>query len=296
MNYNCKLFKSPENANGICGLGIFPYLDRLVMNKMILKLIRLYRHWQFRHYGWFGRYTDWAEAKQHCNGYDDAAILQKVIQATRQVKDRDDIFERDGRITEEPSRSWPMLAQLLRIAAMNGNSLKVLDVGGSLGSVYFQHRALLGHIANLRWCVVEQPHYVEAGKKEIGNDILRFYPDAHTMIAAEGQPDVLLLSCVLPYVEDPYLFLNTLMQLKIPVLIVDDTYFNPASGDRLTIQKVPPIYYEASYPAWFLDHEKVKATVREHYTIETEYRNEQCLYLYGEKVDYRGFVSRLKIT
>lgn len=263
------------------------------MNQLLLKLIRLYRHWQFRHYGWFGHYTSWAAARQQCKGYDDAAILEKVRASTLAVKDRTDLFERDGRISEHPSRSWPMLAQVLRVAAMHGNTLKVLDVGGSLGSVYFQHRALLSHIRPLRWCVVEQAHYVRTGNADIAIEELKFYPDPESMIGAEGMPDVLLLSCVLPYVESPYEFLDKMMQLKVPVMIVDDTYFNPAPGDRLTIQKVPPVYYEASYPAWFLDHEKVKALVSTRYMIETEYSNEQSLYLYGEKVEYRGFSARL---
>jgi len=112
------------------------------------------------------------------------------------------------------------------------------------------------------------------------------------VINERGTPDVRLISCVIPYIENPYALLEEIIAKKIPYLILDNTYFNPKQGDRLTIQKVPPIYYDASYPAWFLDYEKVKTLLSKKYEVLEEYENEQFLYFYGEKINYRGLLIR----
>jgi hypothetical protein len=62
----------------------------------------------------------------------------------------------------------------------------------------------------------------------------------------------------------------------------------------LTIQKVSPSIYEASYPAWFLNYEKVRSILKEKYTVQQEYMNESFLYLDGKKVQYRGVIFKLK--
>ena len=262
------------------------------MDTAVQWLKRTYLRMKYYRYGWKGNYPSWPAAVAASGGYSAPAILQKVQQAAVQVKNGIAVYEKDGVLYPAIGYSWPLLASLLHIAAVNGNRLSVLDVGGGLGSSYFQNRDWLQHLQQLEWSVVEQPDFVDAGKKEIAHNGLDFFRSVDEAIAGRGLPDVLLLSCVLPYLESPYLVMEDLMRRNFPYIIIDDTYFNNQAGDRLTVQHVPPFYYEASYPAWFLDYEKLKRLLEKAYVAVAAYRNEQILYLDGERIFYRGLLLK----
>ena len=260
---------------------------------MLLRFIQLYRHLTNLKFGWFGNYSNWEAAKAASGGYDAGNILKKVKESTLKVKNGQAVYERDGMLFDTIEYSWPLLANLLSIAIEKNNTLSVADFGGSLGTAFFQNRLFLQKLNKFSWSVIEQPQYVAAGRDEIAGDGLDFYYTIEEAIAAKGLPDVLVVSSVLPYLEDPYAIIKSLCDKKIPYIIVENTYFNDKPGNRLTVQKVPAIYYEASYPAWFLDYEQVKKCFLPHYTITTEYINEQALYFYGRRISYQGFVAKL---
>lgn len=264
------------------------------MSRFILALIQLYRRIIYRKYGWFGNFDNWQKAQQKCTGYDSPAILKKIRESTLKVKKGEAVYERDGLLSEKIEYSWPLLANLLWIASQKQNKLTLFDWGGSLGTSYFQNRKYLHHLNKLQWCVTEQKDFADIGKKEIADDKLRFYYSIDEAIEEQGAPDLLLISCVLPYLEKPHELLKNISGRNFPYIIIDNTYFNPEPGDRLTIQRVSPDYYEASYPAWFLDYDKIKEVLTEKYEILEEYTNEQFLYLDGKKINYRGFVAKLK--
>lgn len=262
-------------------------------NKPIFQqLLKLYRKLKSSRYGWHGNYNNWQEAQQRCTGYNAANILEKVKAATLAVKKGKAAFEKDSILFDSIDYSWPLLSMLQQIAINHNNTLSVIDFGGSLGSSYFQNRNYLSQLARLQWSVVEQKDFVTTGQQEIADVRLQFFYTIDEAIQSRGMHDVLLLSCVLPYLEDPYKFLVEAAEKKIPYIIIENTYFNPGKGDRLTVQKVPPVFYEASYPAWFLDYEKVKETLSHQYTLVQEYTNNEFIYLDGEKVLYKGFVMK----
>lgn len=264
------------------------------MDKLVQFIKRCYIRLKYHRYGWRGNYASWEQAKEKCNGYDAANILEKVKAATLQVKNGHAVYERDSMLFDTIEYSWPLLANLLWIAGKKNNQLAVLDFGGSLGSSYFQNRYYLQHLTTLKWSVVEQPSFAAAGKKEIANAQLDFFESVEAAVAARGPHDVVVLSCVLPYLEKPYELLATLAAREIPYIIVVDTYFNPVPGNRLTIQKVPPVYYEASYPAWFLDYNQVVTNLSVRYDLIASCKNEQILYLDGQLLPYKGFIMQLK--
>jgi len=261
---------------------------------MVHTLIRVYRRLRYPRYGWFGNYASWQEARQKATGYDAEAVLEKIRNATLKVKNGEAAWEQDGVIYPRVQHSWPLLAHLLWIAGQHNNRLSVLDFGGSLGSGFFQNRAWFRPPGDLQWSIVEQTHFVRAGQAAIAGDGLQFYYTIEEAIAARGMPQVFLMGCVLPYLEDPYAFLEKTMEHRFPYIIVDNTYFNSRTGDRLTLQKVPAYYYKASYPAWMLNYEKIKALLLTRYELVEEYTNETFLYFYGEKINYRGFAMKLR--
>lgn len=203
---------------------------------------------------------DWQEAKNLSTGYDKPEILEKVVRSVRKVKSGEAVFERDSALFTEKKYSWPLLTGLL-VASREGR-LHVIDFGGSLGSTYFQHRELLKHL-NLKWDVVEQPHFVKAGK-EFETEHLNF----KNTIEECGTADVTLVSSVLQYLEHPFEFLET---LTTPYIIIDRTTFVDSGKDFICVQRVAPKVFDASMPVHFFNWYDFKNRIPHTYEIISEF-------------------------
>jgi putative methyltransferase (TIGR04325 family) len=198
-----------------------------------------------------GNYQNWTSARADCVGYEDDAVIQKVYTAALKVKKGEAVYERDSVIFDEIQFSWPVISALLYTASHHANKLSVLDYGGALGSSYFQSRSFLSGINSLRWSIVEQPKFVELGKKDFEDETLRFYLSIEECMANET-PQVVLLSSVLQYLPDPHALLDQIVSLGCSTIVLDMTAMLPEGySDRLTIQHIPKEIYLASYPAWF---------------------------------------------
>lgn len=220
---------------------------------------------------WTGDYKSWEEAKRGTTGYDNKIILNKVKESLLKVKNNEAVFERDSMLFYDVKYSWPLLAGLMRAASENHNRLSVLDFGGSLGSSYFQNRAFLSSLDSMKWSVVEQVLFVDCGRKYFQNEQLRFYKDIDECISHE-KPNVLIASSVLPYLERPYDIVHSFIESEIPWIIIDRTPFVlNGRRDRLSVQKVPPSMYDASYPAWFLDKNKFLKNFEQKYSLIAEF-------------------------
>ena len=196
-----------------------------------------------------GDFSTWEEAAAKCSGYDSKHILAKVLDATLKVKRGQAAFERDSVLFDQIEYAWPVLAGLMWTAARNNGKLNVLDFGGALGSTYFQNRKFLQSLLELRWNVVEQAHYVDAGQAYIQDEQLRFYKTIEECLS-ENQPNVVLLSSVLQYLKSPIEVIQRLPSIGANSLIIDRTPFSTNDKDKLTIQRVPSSIYTASYPMW----------------------------------------------
>jgi putative methyltransferase (TIGR04325 family) len=203
-------------------------------------------------YGFFGNYETWEEAEAQCTGYDATNILEKVKDALLQVKTGKAIYERDSVVFDEIRYSWPLLSCLLRAASENENKLHILDFGGSLGSSFFQNKSFLPPLKEFSWNIVEQVHFVDCGKKYFQDDILHFYPDA-VRCMKEHKCNVLLLSSVIQYLKNPYEWIEQFKELDCAYVIIARTAFTSNTTDRITVQKVPPSIYEASYVCRFFN-------------------------------------------
>lgn len=206
-------------------------------------------------YGWFGNYSSWEDAKKDSEGYDSDLILEKVKNSLLKVKNGDAIYERDSVLFDKVEYSWPLLAAFLWIAMKNRGKLNLIDFGGSLGSTYFQNRSFLKDLSELHWNIVEQKKFVECGKRYFEDDHLKFYFNLEECIAKQV-PDAIILSSVLQYMESPYDLLSKIMELNVSYIIFDRTSFLEHGEDRITVQKVDPKIYDASYPAWFFGKDK----------------------------------------
>jgi putative methyltransferase (TIGR04325 family) len=107
----------------------------------------------------------------------------------------------------------------------------------------------LNSLSEIKWNVIEQAHYVDAGRKHIQDDRLRFYKTIDECVN-ENQPNVILISSVLQYMPNPGLTLEDLFQVKAAMVIFDRTIVNYGVCDSINIQYVPESIYAASYPCW----------------------------------------------
>jgi putative methyltransferase (TIGR04325 family) len=222
-------------------------IKKLLKNCLPIGVARLIQHYRADDVHFEGDYATWEAAACRCVGYDAALILTKVLDATLRVNRGEAAFERDSVVFDETEYSWPVTAGLMWAAAQSGGRLDVLDFGGALGSSYFQNTAFLSPLHSVRWSVIEQSHYVQAGRDHIQSDSLRFYPSIEECLT-ENTPSVVLLSSVMQYLPSVDDLIKQIDDTGARIVIIDRTPFTNGVIDRICIQKVPKRIYQASYP------------------------------------------------
>jgi putative methyltransferase (TIGR04325 family) len=259
-------------------------------------VINTLRWYSFK-YGWKGRYNSFDDAKAKCKGYDEDHILKRIIHTTNLVKTGDAVYERDGIIYDKAEVNHNLLNALLLISGRNNNKLTIIDFGGSLGTSYYQNISYLSHLTTLNWCIIEQPQFVEAGKRSFENEHVKFYYTLEECIAENPEPDMLLISSVLQYLPAPYELLKKAITYNIPYLMLDLVGYNDEDEDRMTIQYVPPVFYgvEASYPCLFFNRAKLEAQLSEAYNKLFDFISEsQKYYINFKPFRYEGSLWQLK--
>jgi putative methyltransferase (TIGR04325 family) len=239
-----------------------------------------------------GPFASWAEAAGRSTGYDSKQILERVLAATLEVKHGRAVFERDSVLFDEIQYAWPVTAGLMCAAARYDGRLRVLDFGGALGSSYFQNRSFLHGLKRVRWAIVEQPHFVQAGREHIQDDDLVFYPTIGECAANEN-PNVVLLSGVLQYLDRPYAILQELIECGAEFVIVDRTSFHDGRDDLVAMQTVPPAIYSASYPMWLLSRHDFMRSMSSQFDLVAESLSpEGYISLRDSTFSFNGFIFR----
>ena len=107
----------------------------------------------------------------------------------------------------------------------------------------------------MRWRVIEQPRFVEVGRRLFADDErLRFHPNFDSCPTVDGE--TLLLSSVLQYLEQPYAIVAAAAR-RCRYLLLDLTPVHDGPNDHLTVQTVPPSIYPARYPCWLFSEAKL---------------------------------------
>lgn len=244
-------------------------------------------------YGWFGNYASWQEAEKEATGYDSEIILGKVRDALRKVKRGEAAFERDSVVFLRPDSDPNVLKCLDKIAAANTSKLNVADFGGSLGSTYFQYKTELRATIE-KWTVIEQRHFVEAGKAEFADGVLDFQPTLKEALRV-AHPQALLLFSVLPYIEDPFMLIEEILSYDFGYILVDRTPFIASGAHRITLQVVPESIYKASYPAWFFNEAQFLAAFAAKYEVIHRFSSKFAgpyTLSDGTRAEWKGFLLK----
>jgi len=251
--------------------------------------INILHRYKNRKYGWFGDYATWEEAKKASTGYDSDAILQKVRMSLLKVKNGEAVYERDSVIFEEIQYSWPLLSGLLLAASSSNGNLRVLDFGGSLGSTYYQNKKFLDRLNSVSWSIVEQKHFVDIGKIDFEDDRLKFYYDV-TECVKEQKPNVLILSSVLQYIEEPYLLIKYFLTFEFDTIIIDRTVFGNQNFSTISVQHIPNnIYNKTSIPSHLLSLTTLYSLINHKYDLIEEWSSYQT-----NQLSEKGSIWKIK--
>lgn len=234
-------------------------------------MIRLAKHY-LRYGGRFERsYASWEDAKARADGYEQTNIVDQAFDAALATKNNGNVFERDGQIVDHADVPYPLIAVLLRAALKNNGEVRVLDFGGAFGTSYFQCRPWLQELKHIRWCVVEQAHYVQKAKEGIADDVLSFADSIETAYE-QGEYDVVLCSGVLQYVASPEQIFQALLKHKPPFVVIDRTPVTAKAQDSIAVQKqssagLPP----SSYPVRLFAEQSLHFPLQQGYKIESQF-------------------------
>jgi len=219
-------------------------------------------------YGIMGNFSSWEDAenylKAHGEGdYSKPEIAEQVLQSIQAVRRGKAVFERDGVLFDKADYNYPILATLFRTilrCRLDKDKVNVLDFGGSLGSTFFQNREYLSDLMPFEWHICEQPLFVEIGKEEIPE--IKFHKNIKDYVDEGYSCDILLLSGVIQYFDNPRQWLADLLEYPFKYVIIDRAFFNTEPKDRLGIQYVPPSIYDACYPVWLLNKEDICTQIK----------------------------------
>jgi len=242
-------------------------------------------------YGWTGNYQTWQDAQKKCTGYDAEHIVETVKQSTLAVVNGKAAYERDSMLFYSSDFMYPILSGLMWIAAKNQGQLNIIDFGGSLGSTYHQHQRFFADLNQVSWNIVEQSGFVTIGNESFANKQLHFYHSIDECIQNQ-KIDAIILSGVLQYIEQPYELLEYIFSKKFNYILFDRTPYI-SGNDRITIQKVHPTIYKASYPCWFFNEQKFKDFFNSEYQLVTEFN---ALDQANIPSKFKGFIFKRKNT
>ena len=199
-----------------------------------------------------GNYKSWKEALKFSNGYNDNRILEKTIKSVEIVLSKKAKFERDSFLFYKESYDETLLLIFKKIKKKI-KKIYLCDFGGSLGSLYFQHRTLF-RSNTIEWNILEQKHFVKYAKEKIKIKNLNFFDNFDFLL--NKKINVVLFSSSLQYLKNPYQTLDKIIKKKIQNIIIHRSPFTQTT-EIIKIQHVPKHIYDASYPIRILNINKI---------------------------------------
>lgn len=170
---------------------------------------------------------------------------------------------------------------------------RILDIGGSLGSTYFQNRKYLADVIKLEYVIAEQDNFVTYGKKNLENKTLRFIYSSDDF-EKYGRFDIALLSASLQYIEQYKEIMIKLIKTKPRYIILDRI---PISGrSRICIETVPERIYKSSYPLRIFSENEISDLLGSAYTLiekDVSSVGDSSVYFVDGQADYQYFVFEL---
>nr|WP_300916824.1 methyltransferase, TIGR04325 family [uncultured Acetatifactor sp.] len=204
---------------------------------------------------YIGDYQDWDSAREECDGYENEVILDKAICSIGKVLSGEAAWERDSFLFYEKKYTYSICAAILRCALQNKNQgVRVLDIGGALGSTYFQNRGYLEEVKGLEYVVAEQDRFAEYGHENLEDGALCFIKSREGF-RDYGRFDIVLMSASLQYIPQYKEILSEVNSLNPRYIILDRVLIG--KRNRICKETVPEEIYKSSYPVMIFEESEV---------------------------------------
>jgi len=212
-------------------------------------------------------YKNWDQALKVSKGYNDKAIVEKVYESASQVINGRASFERDGAIFKKKDYSYEILCSFLYYLSYTKN-LKVADIGGSFGSMYFQYKEILDkNTESLKWEIFEQENFVQIGNEKFATQNLKFTEVKN--LKDNDKYDISIFGSVLNYLKN-YGEIFEKFCKKSNCIIVDRTSFT--EQNIIKIQNIKKFPYTSSYPHMTFSKEELeKILIKNNFKIIFEW-------------------------
>ena len=205
---------------------------------------------------YWGNYETWDDAYNECKGYEDTEILSTVSNAVDKVIKGEAVWERDGYLFYEQKYVYCICASILKCALQNQNKgVRILDIGGALGSTYLQNKGYLSDVKNLEYIIAEQDHFVEYGHRNLEDGILKFIKSMDDWEKQE-KFDIVLLSASLQYISQYQEVISKIITAQPHYIILDRIMVSDKM--RICKETVPAYIYESSYPLRIFTENQIK--------------------------------------
>ena len=229
-------------------------------------------------------YTKWEEALKDSKGYNDDIIINKVYEAALQVVNGKASFERDGAIFKNKEYCYEILSSFLYYINKQ-KKIKVADIGGSLGSMYFQYKEILEEkTETLCWEIFEQENFVKKGNQSFRDKNLIFSELKN--IKNHDNYDIAIFGSVLNYLKDYTKIFNEFCKIS-NCIIVDRTSFDLEK--KIRIQKIKKFPYASSYPHIIFPKKELETILNENnFKIIFEWSSISVI---GAPFKFEGFMA-----
>jgi putative methyltransferase (TIGR04325 family) len=210
-------------------------------------------------------FKNWESAAAVTTGYQGTDFSDQLVKVSRQARDGEIKFERDGVAFDDQKYSWELLACLL--ASLRSNmKMRILDVGGALGTTYRQNRKFLQDAGVVfEWIVLEQRYIAQIGQQEFTTAELSFVSSINDII--ERSFDVVIFASSLCYLPNAEELIEEVKDLSPNHIILDRTPISSKLADLYGIQKVRLKGYKISYPIRSFGQGKIEELFLSNYQL-----------------------------
>jgi putative methyltransferase (TIGR04325 family) len=189
-------------------------------------------------------------------GYTSDEILNTTFNSIIRVKNGEFPYERDSVLFDKIEYNFPLISALMSVKS-SGNKIKIVDFGGSLGTLYFQNKKILDQLnIDYDWYVIEQKHYVDKGKLFLEDEKLKFFYNLDEINLCNNS-SLIIFSGVLQYLKNYKEIINQAIDKNPEFIFVDRTSFISDMSEVLTLQSVPSNIYNAKYINRFFNYDEL---------------------------------------
>ena len=239
-------------------------------------------------------FLSWSEAENKIDkGYADERIIQNCKNAATKVLNGEACYERDGVVFQDKSFNDLFLASL--ILMKKNVSIKILDIGGSLGSLYLQHKSILDDFEELEWTILEQKEFVIEGNKIFTDKRLKFI-ESLSDLDGSNKFDLIILSSSIQYFEDVEIIIRDIKNINSKIILFLRTPFHEGQNHKIMVQQ-SQIGIKSAYPLRILSRKKFINSFKEGYEIIVENTSNSEMPFYSNKntkIIFKNFLLERK--